>query len=115
MPHDKFALIGGKDGEEARVTWEVVGRRLNTDRGPYFWTKKQDMCFDGGVGHSGETKMEEEFEDDWNEIKEKNKGISLRDVYEDACYNPGEKKYFDGKNGRPKWETQMEDQGTLKA
>ena len=40
-PFDEFALIGGTDGEEARVTWKVGGRGWNTDGGPYLWTKNQ--------------------------------------------------------------------------
>ena len=40
-PFNQFALIGGTDGGEARVTWKVGGRGWNTDGGPYLWTKNQ--------------------------------------------------------------------------
>ena len=40
-PYDHFALLGTPEGEEARVTWKVTGRNLNTDSGPYWWTKHQ--------------------------------------------------------------------------
>ena len=45
MPFDHFALIGRPDGKEARVTWKVTGRNMNTDGGPYFWTKNQASLY----------------------------------------------------------------------
>ena len=60
------------------------------------------MCYDGGVGHSGEKKMADEFngktgkESDYKRIRQKHPSVTVRDVYEDACYNPKEKKYFQG-------------------
>ena len=53
------------------------------------------MCYDGGVGHSGENKMAKEFKKDYEKLPEKErKRVTLRDFYEDACYNLKKKTYF---------------------
>ena len=65
------------------------------------------MCFDGGVGHSGENAMKARFQDDWEKIKEKHPNVTLKQVYEDACYYPHRKKYFNN------WGKQKKSSGTV--
>ena len=60
----------------------------------------QDMCFDGGVGHSGENVMKARFKDDLEKIIKKHPNVTLKQLYEDACYYPYKKKYF------KKWKVQ---------